>query len=356
MSFTSSPAFYYSQFSRTKDDGASPLAQTEGPERSESPADLALRRMIEQYEELYKLRHAATLVPLIETWRVLDAMGAAEEKQRLLEPLIQQVQRHPEEHEAELIFILLVLEPIRRSVCRKLLSGLPLGSSAEPDRHRRQEARWLNDMERDHFYSATRSIVLQLVHSYSFQVRPGGIFAWFKGALSRQVMALYRREYLSENGALTPFERERLARFLQGIDALEPEEMRNAPGYRAWLHRLADLRPVFSAVDEYRERPEVQRACRDATGRLSTRRRDVILAYFYDGLSLEQIAKRDGVAVSTVGNTKNQAEEKLRADDLFYCALDALGLIRNEARRQEIAGKYPQGIRPDGKRIVWVAG
>ncbi len=358
MPYSESPAFYWSQFSRGNEDPYAPpsLRGKDIAQKRRDIADGALNRMIEQHDELYAMREAEVVVPLLERWRLLDAMGATEEKQSLLEPLIQQVQRSPEEHEGELIFVLLVFEPIRRSVCARLLRGVPLGAGeAEPEKHRRHEARVLRDLERQEFFDATRAASLELIHGYTFNVDLGRLFAWFRETLSWRVLELYRREYLSENCALGRYESEYLARFLLGVNALEPPETQR-PGYKGWRQSLGDLRPVYAAIDDYRERPEVRRVCRDAVNGLSPRRRDTILAYYYDGLSLEQIAERQSVSISTVGNAKNQAEKRLRQDDLFYCALDALGKIRSEARRQEIAVKYPDGVRPDGKRIVWIGG
>ncbi len=358
MSYAAKPGFYWSMFSWGRSDGyLPPAARAEALESVRRlRADAAVQSMIQQYEELYQLRKADVVVPLIEEWRYLEAMGATEKKQLLLESLLPRVQREPAAHEGELIFVLLTLEPIRRSICRRLLQGCPLGrNEPEPARHRRQEARWLRDLQRQEFFDATRAITLELVHGYRFNVALGRIFGWFRETLSWRVLKLYEREYLTENRSLTALERRRLARFLHGLDALEPPETEPSAGYRRWRRMLGDMRPIFVSVEEYRARPEVQRACREAVDRLSPRRRDTILAYYYRGMGLEQIARRDGVAVSTVGNTKIAAEACLRGDDLFYCALDSLHLIRNDARREEIALKHPDGRLPDGKRLVWVA-
>lgn len=357
MSYCSKPAFYWSQFSFRDGDGYVPAARGRQPKAPRQDfADAATRQMMKQYEELYRLHKAEVVVPLIEEWRWLDAMGQVSAKQELLEGLIQSVQRNPQDAEASLIFILLTLEPLRRSICRKLLEGMPLGKSEPaPDRHRRQEARMIDKMERDRFFDASRSATLELIYAYPMAIRPGRMFGWFRETLSWKILHLYQAEYLSENRAMTRYERVRIARFLSGIDALEPPELKEARGFNRWRQRLGDIRPAFRAVEEYREKPQVQEAFKQAIGRLSHRRQETILGYFYDGLSLEQIAERDGVAVSTVGNTKNQAEEKLRRDDLLYLALDGLGRFRNEARRQEIAAQFPDGKRPDGTRIFFMA-
>jgi RNA polymerase sigma factor (sigma-70 family) len=312
--------------------------------------------MIEQYKELYKLQEGKVVVPLIEEWHWLDSMGQMEAKQELLEGLIQAVQRSPEESEGKLIFVLLTLEPIRRSICKKLLQGMPLGKSdPAPDRHRRHEARWIDHMERERFFDASRSATLELIYSYPMATKPGKLFGWFRETLAWKILHLYEDEYLSENRALTGYERARLSRFLTGLDELEPPDLKDPRGFNRWRQLLGDTRSAFAAVDEYRERPQVRKAFQAAIGRLSDRRKETILAYFYDGLSLEQIAERDGVTISTVGNTKSQAEERLRHDDLLYLALDSLGRFRSEARREEIATRYPDGRTEDGRRIFFIA-
>jgi RNA polymerase sigma factor (sigma-70 family) len=354
MSYCSTPAFYWSQFSFRDEKPPAPDADRTCPRHDLT--DAATRRMIEQYKELYKLRDGKVVVPLIEEWHWLDSMGHVEAKQELLEGLIQAVQRSPQESEGKLIFILLTLEPIRRSICKRLLSGMPLGrSDPAPERHRRQEARWIDNIERNRFFDASRSATLELIYSYPMATKPGKMFGWFRETLAWKILHLYETEYLSENRALTRYERARMAQFLTGLDALEPPELRDSRGFHRWLQRLGDTRSAFAAVDEYREKPQVRKAFQEAIGRLSDRRRDTIMAYFYDGLSLEQIAEQDGVTVSTVGNTKSQAEERLRHDDLLYLALDGLGRFRSEARREEIAIRYPDGKTEDGRRIFFMA-
>jgi RNA polymerase sigma factor (sigma-70 family) len=359
MSYCSRPAFYWSQFSYQQgDEYVRPVANRSVPSPARQDyADAATQRMRRQYEELYRLRESDVVVPLIEEWRWLDAMGHVAAKQDLLERLIQKVQRNPQDSEGLLIFILLTLEPIRRSVCRKLLDGMPLGKSdPTTDRHRRNEARWIEKMERDRFFDASRSAVLELIHAYPMVTKPGKMFGWFRETLFWKILRLYESEYLSENRSLTRNERARIGRFLSGIDALEPPELEDRRGFALWRQRLGDLRSAFRAVEEYHERPQVQKAFHDAIGRLSGRRKEIMFGYFYDGLSLDQIAQRDGVAVSTVGNTKSQAEQKLRHDDLLYLVLDGLGRYRNAARREEIAARFPDGRMPDGRTIHFMAG
>jgi len=132
------------------------------------------------------------------------------------------------------------------------------------------------------------------------------------------------------------------------------DDTRMATGaFSWWRMQLGGLANTYRHVDAYGASPRVRRACRTAIGRLAPAQQETIEAYFYESLSLKEIAQRRGVAVSTVGNTKATAESRLFADDIFY-ALDGLGRTRDMTRRQEIERRYPDGRLPDGKRIVWI--
>lgn len=349
-------AFYWMQFSfRTSSDGYVDRSAEARALRQEEPHDASTRKMIEQYDKVWQLAEADTVVPLIERWWWLERMGSPEEKQALIEPLIQRVQRSPEDHQGELIFILLALEPLRRSIAKKFLAGVALGSFATPavDRHRRHEARWLQDMEREDLFNHTRWATLEVIHGYKFNLQPGRFFAWFRETLSWRVLDIYKQEYLG-NGGLPASQMEALQSFLHGFDAIGGPELGEPGGFYRWRQRLGGLRPLYAAVNGYHDSPQVRRVCQSALGRLACRQRETIEAYFYENLSLKEIAEQRGAAVSTIGNTKAKAEDKLRADDLFYFALDSLGRVRNDVRRREIEQRHPDGLLPDGRRIVWV--
>jgi RNA polymerase sigma factor (sigma-70 family) len=347
-------ASYWAQFARGEDGYLSRPAPAPARRLFEAH-DAPTRRMIKQWDELYRLEGADTIVPLIEKWEHLERMGSREQKQELLEGLIQQIQREPESHAADAVFVLLAVEPIRRKIARKLLAGVRLtGHGAATDRHRRNEARILRDMEREEIFDETRMAALELIFRYPFTVAPGRFFGWFRESLAWRVTDIYRQKHLHDDDGLTSAEREVLSDYLHGFDDLGSPELRSATGYPHWRFRLGGLANVYRLVESYHASPQVRTACRAAIGRLAPKQQETIEAYFYDGLTLEEIAQRRGVTLSTVGNTKAVAERKLAADDIFYCALDAIGRIRNETRRREIEQRYPEGQLPDGKRIVWI--
>lgn len=142
-------ASYWSQFSFRSEDSYLADRERRRIERRFEPHDEPTRRMVEQWCELYDLSGAETIVPLIDRWQWLERMGSPEEKQKLVESLIERVQREPERRHAETVFVLLTLEPIRRGVASRFLAGVRLGHTegSEADRHRRNEARWLREME-----------------------------------------------------------------------------------------------------------------------------------------------------------------------------------------------------------------
>lgn len=349
-------ASYWAQFSSRAEDSYLERPRPRAVERLVEAHDAPTTRMIEQWSELYRLAGADTIVPLIERWQWLERMGSAEQKQQLLESLIQSVQREPERRQPEAIFVLLTLEPIRRSIASKLLAGVRLGNRAESptDRHRREEARWIGDLEREELLDHTRMATLELVYRYGFDVAPGRFFGWFRETLAWRVTDVFREKYLVDDDRLSPTEREAVQAFLHGFDDLEGPSLRDGGAFTWWRMQLGGLANTYHHVNAYGDSPRVRRACRAAIGRLAPVQQETIDAYFFDNLSLKEIAQRRGVAVSTVGNTKAKAESRLRGDDIFYCALDGLGRTRDLARRREIERRYPNGRLPDGKRIVWI--
>ena len=349
--------FYWLQFSnQTSTDGYLDKSLEARALRDSDPHDARTRRLIEQYDQIYQLEESNVVVPLIEQWSWLERMGDNEQKQSLLEPLIQQVQREPGQHRGELIFLLLVLEPIRRAVASKLIAGVGLSSRSSEgvERHRREEARWLREMEREELLDHTRFAALEMIHGYSFNVLPGRFFGWFRETLAWRIIDTCKKEYLGPNSDLPRAQVEALQNMLHGFESLGAPDLRDKAGLRAWRRKLGGVRPLFSLVDRYREAPQVRKVCKEALGRLGLRQRQTLEQYFYDGLSLAEIAERRRVTLSTVGNTKAQAEARLRSDDMFYCALDALGRVRIQARRRDIERRYPDGYLPDGRRIVFI--
>lgn len=111
--------------------------------------------LIRRYRELSQLPNGAKVIERLEEWKWPWAGRSAADKQRFLEPLLLAAQRDPLTNEDIVIFLLIVFEPIRRSVSsafRRAASGLTAGG---PDpvgllRRTARPARWCSasDMTR----------------------------------------------------------------------------------------------------------------------------------------------------------------------------------------------------------------
>ena len=67
----------------------------------------------------------------------------------------------------------------------------------------------------------------------------------------------------------------------------------------------------LSTLDRLIEFEEISRL-RDALGQLTDRQREVIIAHYFEGLSINDISKRLGITYRTIVNTKTRALEILR--------------------------------------------
>lgn len=111
------------------------------PNNRRAPAEgsnAQTRALIRHYKALQDLPHGAAVLEQLDKWSWPWASLSAADKQRYLEPLIADVRRNAQAHEATLLFLLVVFEPFRRSVSsafRRASAGL-----APPER----DARWQN--------------------------------------------------------------------------------------------------------------------------------------------------------------------------------------------------------------------
>jgi hypothetical protein len=97
--------------------------------------------LIAKWGALYEKDSAQTILPLLDRWHELDRIGSASDKQKWLEPLIQSYRRAPDTHRGELIFLLVIFEPIRASVTaelRRLSVGLNSGHAPQAWHQRRK--------------------------------------------------------------------------------------------------------------------------------------------------------------------------------------------------------------------------
>ena len=150
-----------------------------------------------------------------------------------------------------------------------------------------------------------------------------------------------------------PAEARALQEALAGFDAVEPPPMREVAGMREWKRRV-NLRHLYEIVDDYFEETAVRSICNQAVGRLPRCQAEVINGVFFEQHEPETLATLRDVSPSTIYNQKATAQRKLREDDSFFFALFRLGAVRDRARAQSLAEKYPDGRLPDGRRIVHI--
>lgn len=314
--------------------------------------------LIRQYKALSRFPHSETVVDRLEHWRWLDTMASPDDKQAYLAPLIMAIQKDPTAHEDKLVFLLIVCEPVRRGVSKefmKVRGGLDAaGRKDSPTSwHRREEVTRLAEVERQILFDVTRAALLDALYRYPTPA-PKRFFSWLRATIAHGALDHLRHELPDlETTKRTLAEAEAIQNALHGLDSIESPEMRTAPNLAAWRRRI-HLRDVFEVAESYYEHAAVRDICSAAVGRLPVRQREVVEFLFFQGGEPDELAARRNIATSTVYNHKAQALHNLHADDIFFTGLCALGKVRDRARADELARRYPDGRRPDGRRVVHI--
>jgi RNA polymerase sigma factor (sigma-70 family) len=280
-------------------------------------------------------------------------MASAAEKQKFLEPLLMRVRREPGRNEAILVFILLVCEGVRRGVARELLAartGLE-GSGPTPSWHRREEARRVDEIERERLFEVTRQATLETIYRYP-SPPPKHFFGWLRESIAHRTLNFLQKELSElETAVYHADEAAAMQALLAGLGDAKPPLLADSAGFASWRFR-ARQRPLYEAVQGFWRLDQVRSICRTALDRLPPGQRAVIASHFYEGMEAQDIADERGVSRSTVYNLKAQGLQKLHDDDCFFVALCGLRIVRDKVRREALAERYPDGRLPDGRRLV----
>ncbi len=345
------------------------IAKVEGAMRSRELSFIPARRqelakdrvdptaaLIARYKQMARLPHGETLVTRLEDWKWLDAMQGPADKQRFLEPLIAAIQRDPVQHEDKLIFLLIVCEPIRRSVSKDFMAvraGLA-PSVSDVNWANRSEAKHIAHIEREQLWDVTRIGLLEALYRYP-QSGPRKFFPWLRNAIAHRALDHLSAE-LPELASIThkPAETEAIQKALHGFKEAAEPDMKSGGGLWKW-RRHFDMRSVFTIVDQYFDEAAVRDTCQAAVGRLPRVQCEVITELYFEHHNARDLAAHRQCARSTVDNNHAKAKRNLHDDDCFYMALHALGKVRGNARAAEIRRRYPDGVMPDGRRIVPIA-
>ncbi len=323
--------------------------------RNFEPHDAQTTALIRRMEELERLSHGPEVHALLEKWHWIDRMNTAEEKQRFLEPIIETVRRDPEANEYQLIFLMLAFEPVRRSVSKAFVSahyGLA-PQARDVNWANRQEARMIRQIEREQLYDVTREAALEAVFRYPTSAPPR-FFLWLRETIAHRALDKLHGDLpeAETDGSSVP-EAEAMQVALAGFERLELPPMRDRRGLREWRSRI-QMRDVFDVVEEFFRHDPVREACQTAIGRLPRAQREVINNYYYQDADVPDIAARRGVSNSTIYNQKATAQRTLSADEVLYSTLYALREVHDDARVQRLTRKYPDGVLPDGRRLVLI--
>lgn len=313
--------------------------------------DAQTRALIAEYKRLEQYRHGASVLTRLEHWKLMDAFQGAREKQAYLEPLIAAARSDPIVHQDKLIFLLVVLEPIRRGVSGRFVRAHGgVGRTDVADWRDRTQARTIREIERQTRYDVTREAIVEAIFRYPTPP-PNRLFPWFRTVASRHALLELRKDLTDAKTSMSAAESEALQLALTGLDEVEAPTLREPDGLPAW-RRSFNLRTVYETVEAFYDESAVRRACRAAIGRLPRVQAEVIDGLFFKDQTPDALALTRDVERSTIYNHKAKATKNMERDDSFFTALFQLGRLRDQTRVAEIAARYPNGVLPDGRRIV----
>jgi DNA-directed RNA polymerase specialized sigma24 family protein len=317
------------------------------------PHDAQTHALIRRIEALERIPYGPAVQEMLEEWSWAERMKGPEEKQRLLEPRIVAAQRDPETNEHVLIFLMLVFEPVRRGVSKefvRLHSGLR-PATQDMNWSNRSEAKMLQHIERQALYDVTREAALEAVFKYP-SPPPDRFFPWVRETIAHRALDRLKADLPeAETSGFSAAEAAAIQDALAGFEKVTAPRVADRTGMRAWRARI-EMRDVFDVVDTMFDHDAVREICHSAVGRLPRGQRDVISKYFFKEMEVTEIASSREVAQSTIYNQKAQGQKRLHDDDVFFTALANLDRVRDQARARDLAARYPDGLLPDGRRVV----
>ena len=334
------------------DDSAPPPKKTELSHQRERSD-----RLQERYDELFSLEHSEKVVPWLDDWAVLERTSGPAERHDYLDRFLRRVQTRPHAHRAELVFLLVIFEPLRLSAMHALRAATisePTDLGAIP-RHRRSEAKMLAQIEADRLQSAATHALLEVIARYPTP-RPELFFPWIKNAIGHRLLNVLRDELHGSNPrGIASAEHAAMTNVLADLDALEAPDVAVDSPARRDVRRVAERDSLPALAGRYATHRAVKEVCRRAIGRLAPRQREVVEDVLLGNESPAQFAKQRGVTRSTVNNHASQARRRLHDDDIFFVELHRMRIVRDQARLAVIQTRYPTGYMPDGRRRISIA-
>lgn len=298
-------------------------------------------KLINQRKELDQLPGAEYVVPQLDKWKFWTKMNDWDSRNQLLEALIAKVRRR-EVLPAELQLLVIICAPTWWAVTRSLrrYGGVDLDPRAE-GRHQREEARRVNELDRDELDQVVQHALLDALNACPRPL-PRRFFPWLKQTLAHRALDYVCGEICEHKVQLEhdPGIKQVLAEVLgdrprrsNGKWSTPRSAIRTgSTDFPMWVRTL-DLPSVFELANEYASYARIQTACHRAVDRLPGRQRQVVQDHYFNAMTQADIAAVHGLADSTVRNTHSGALRNLRGDNQLFDVLEAVGKVRDQDRR-----------------------
>jgi RNA polymerase sigma factor (sigma-70 family) len=265
-------------------------------------------------------------------------MNDWDSRNRLLEQLTDKMRRR-DATTGEIQLLLIVCRPTWAAVAGSLrrYEGVDIADGAG-GRFSREEARRVSHLDRAELDQVIQNAAIDALRSCPWPF-PRRFFSWLKEVLAYRALDHVRGELVEHNTTL-PEDTE----IKDVLDELfNCNRTRGAsffaqpasPGYAQWL-RTFDLPKLFELAAEYAPYARTRTACERAIDRLPDRQRQVIQTHYFEATPQAQLARHLDLAASTVRNTHRGALANLRRDDELFHVLEAVGKVRDSARRRAL--------------------
>lgn len=294
-------------------------------------------RLINQRKELDELPGSELVVPALDDWKYWTKMKDWDSRNALLEQLTGKMRRR-EASPAEIQLLIVLCRPAWQAVAMSLrrYGGLDIDPGAAGV-HQREETKRVNELDRSELDQVIQNALIDILRDCP-RPFPHRFFPWLKNVLAHRALDHVRME-VTEDPARHEFD----WGIKSVLDELLTGKGREAaffaapasPAHAAWLSTL-DLPAIFELAHEYATYARTRTACEHAVERLPDHQRQVVQSRYFEAMTQEQIALASGVAASTVRNTHRGALANLRRDDELFDVLEAVGKVRDAARRQEL--------------------
>jgi RNA polymerase sigma factor (sigma-70 family) len=298
--------------------------------------DDATFRLINQRKELDELPDADFVIPALDEWKHWMKMNDWDSRNNRLEDLIRKLRRR-EASTGEIQLLVVVCRPAWAAVMRSLrrYGGSDLDAGARKAFGREEIAR-VNTLDRAELDQVVHHALVDALLACPSPF-PRRFFPWLKKVLLYRVLDHVRQD-LEQHVVSLPHDdgiRKVLDQVL--VDDSRPSASYfravGAPGHSQWIRTL-DLQAIFDLADEYAPYARTRTACERAVSKLPPRQRQVVQDHYFNAMTKAQIAEVRGLATSSVRNSHAGAIRTLRKDDELFDVLEAVGKVRDEARRK----------------------